>query len=148
MGTLSTKIFAALILLSQVWCGLAGGRTVCVSLPMCAEHRAAAEHEEPAGTAAPRCEGHSHAHGPVAPVSHEHEDCGCHLHLPVPDDQPLPRTQIRSEIPDLRCFCVPVPMAIVDCDVEPCPVVPHPGHPPDQRGRAQVRALKATRLLI
>ncbi|GIK19127.1 MAG: hypothetical protein AMXMBFR77_03580 [Phycisphaerales bacterium] len=138
------KLFALLLLVAQGVAGVVPGRVLCIPLPHCHAHaNGGLEYSE---SHAGRYCG-EHEHGPLSLASHASDECGCHVHVPVPGEQPLPAAP-RGEVVDARPALTPAVVVLLAHWAGDAPRVGACLRPPDWSATGQVRALKATRLLI
>lgn len=151
MSPTLVKIIAMILLVAQGIIGVIPGRVLCIPLVHCHAHT----HSDAAcadggmvcddSRAGQHCPGHEH--GPLSLASHPSDECGCHVHVPVPGEQPLPGTS-RGEVADARPALAPTVVALLaDWHGDVPSVVARP-RPPDLGATGQMRALKATRLMI
>lgn len=146
MNSCLIKTIAVLLLLAQVWVGVARGRVLCIPLADCDGH---SSHRETGFSDHGACDHHhAHDHGPVLPILHQHDDCGCHVHLPAPDDYPRPPAQPRFDIGDMRSAFAPTVVALIDWSAAAPAAASLVGRPPGLFCLAQTRLLRTTRLLI
>lgn len=148
------KLVAVLLLVVQGLIASAPGRVLCIPLQDCGTHQSGAstscDHCDSAGCDNQQADqgGSSHQHGPFHAALHPEDECGCHVHVPVPGDQQVASNQ-KTGSPEFRALFVPLVVAVVlTWDVDPPAAVKVLFPPPDFSASDQVRALKATRLLI
>lgn len=152
MSTAIVKLVAVLMLVVQGAVALVPGRVLCIPIQHCGTHEHGGSdcgggwHACVDSHASRHC--HGHQHGPLTPVAHPAEDCGCHVHLPAPGEQQMPASP-RGDAQDARVAVLPPIIAFaLSSDSDALGAVAARLHPPDFSASSQVRALKATRLLI
>jgi hypothetical protein len=138
------QLVAFVLLTVQGVIGVIPGRVLCIPLAHCHSHgdggAACAQSHGPR-----HCQGHEH--GPLEIASHPFAECECHVHVPVPDEQPMPGAS-RGEVAESRPALVMVAMALPGNWAGEMLRMVGRLRPPDWGATGQVRALKATRLLI
>lgn len=151
------RIVAVVLLIVQSAIAMAAGPVICIPIKECGKHEPTPEracggcgHDERADDCEARKQAwhHGDEHCPCSTIVHPHHDCDCHVHVPVRGDERVP-TNPRGEVHDIRIFLTSiVAVTLVDWGVEARPVGDSRFEVLDFSSRDQVRALRATKLLI